>query len=842
MLFANSLRFLALLCLMIAPLWASATPAPAPTAPEPETEIEAAPTVDPRVELQARLEQLTAEIAEQEALLAEGQNTGIEQRLGLLRDILATIQQHIGVYTRMDQQTSELEEVQAQRALFEQEGLPDEPPYPLARLDALEDEAISAARVMQVAQVEIRTVRALLSQGERAYADAQQTVRRVREESLQGSTGQIELRIALLRERRAEQELALQRIRLESLQQREAIWNARTQLFRAQAQKVRPHVAFEEEGLEQRLADIATRRTDLEASLRRLERERTENDASLSRARMALASTQQSEDTDSVPRLQERVVAREAWLDASTEGVQYLERRLAGLYDEERMWQRRHAVLNRLTPEEYEDWAVETNSLKATLGDIRGFVETRVNELRTSQLDLENRANNAPESIADIEAHQTRLEALQAMETHARAYLTNIAGRQSLATRLSIDIDAQIETQSVRDRLARVWAQALILWNRELFVIDDRPFTMGRIGPASVVFLLVLVGVYLAKLFLMKVVLRRLVRDTHEFSSIARDVVLALSKSTSRTFVLILALYAASGMLPLSLRIETLIATLMTIAFFAQLGIWINDIMQRMLEASKRKREAKDPSSVSAFGLFSVFGRIAIWAVVLLFVLRSLNYDITAVIAGLGIGGIAVAFALQNILGDIFCSVAILLDKPFVVGDFIVVGDQKGSVEHIGIKTTRIRSLSGEQIIFSNADLMGSRIQNFKRMYERRVGFEFGIVYETPREKVARIPGIVRAIIEECEDARFDRSHFARFGDFSLDFDTIYYVGSPDFAKYMDIQQHVNLELIRIFEEEGIAFAYPTRELILRGFPGKQGAPAPLSETSNPETPTPEQA
>ncbi|MCA9439269.1 MAG: mechanosensitive ion channel family protein, partial [Candidatus Omnitrophica bacterium] len=174
------------------------------------------------------------------------------------------------------------------------------------------------------------------------------------------------------------------------------------------------------------------------------------------------------------------------------------------------------------------------------------------------------------------------------------------------------------------------------------------------------------------------------------------------------------------------------------------------------------------------------------------------------------------AFALQSILGDIFCSIAILLDKPFVVGDFIIVQDMLGSVENIGIKTTRLRSLSGEQIVFSNADLLSSRIRNFKRMYERRVLFSFGVVYETDLDNVEAIPGIVREIIESIDKTRFDRAHFKEYGDFALNYEVVYYVLDADYNVYMDIQQEINIRLFREFKERDIHFAYPTRELIVR--------------------------
>jgi small-conductance mechanosensitive channel len=202
-------------------------------------------------------------------------------------------------------------------------------------------------------------------------------------------------------------------------------------------------------------------------------------------------------------------------------------------------------------------------------------------------------------------------------------------------------------------------------------------------------------------------------------------------------------------------------------------------------------------------------GRLVLWTAVLLLVLENLGVDVTALIAGLGVGGIAVALAVQNILGDLFASLSIVLDKPFAVGDFLIIDDFLGSVEHVGLKTTRLRSLSGEQLIFSNADLLGSRIRNYGRMFERRVVFTLGVTYQTPREKLVQIPIIIRKAIEEQEKVRFDRSHFQAYGDFSLNFETVYYVLAPDYNA-------INLRIHERFEQEGIEFAYPTQTLLVK--------------------------
>jgi len=204
-----------------------------------------------------------------------------------------------------------------------------------------------------------------------------------------------------------------------------------------------------------------------------------------------------------------------------------------------------------------------------------------------------------------------------------------------------------------------------------------------------------------------------------------------------------------------------------------------------------------------------------IWCMALVFMLDNLGVKISAVVAGLGIGGIAVALAAQAVLGDLFSYFVIFFDKPFEIGDFITVGDKMGVVEHIGIKTTRLRALGGEQLIFSNTDLTNSRVHNYKKMEKRRVVFKLGVVYQTPAEKLRAIPQIVKDVIEQQDGAEVDRGHFSAFGDFSLDFEFVYNVTGSDYAKYMDIQQAINLKVFEIFAREKIEFAYPSQTLFV---------------------------
>ncbi|MEE9594372.1 MAG: mechanosensitive ion channel family protein, partial [Candidatus Hydrothermarchaeales archaeon] len=207
--------------------------------------------------------------------------------------------------------------------------------------------------------------------------------------------------------------------------------------------------------------------------------------------------------------------------------------------------------------------------------------------------------------------------------------------------------------------------------------------------------------------------------------------------------------------------------------------------------------------------------KVFIWGFGVIFLLDNLGFEISTVVAGLGIGGIAVALAAQAVLGDLFSYFAIMIDRPFEIGDFIIVGDYLGTVEHVGIKTTRIRSLGGEQLVFSNTDLTNSRVRNYKRMEKRRVLFTMGVTYQTSHEKLKEIPTVIRDIIENISDTVFDRAHFSSYGDFSLVFEVAYYVASGDYKKYMDIQQEINLKIKEEFEKRGIEFAYPTQTVYL---------------------------
>lgn len=294
------------------------------------------------------------------------------------------------------------------------------------------------------------------------------------------------------------------------------------------------------------------------------------------------------------------------------------------------------------------------------------------------------------------------------------------------------------------------------------------------------------------------------------------DAIVSLIRKTKWWFLAVVALFAGSLFVELPERGRAFVHSSLVIALLIQLGIWASTALRFTFEHYRQRQIKKDPGSITALNAIRLLASVLLWLAILLLALDNLGFNVTALIAGLGVGGVAVALAVQNILGDLFASLSILIDKPFVVGDFLIIDDYMGSVEHVGLKTTRVRSLSGEQLIFSNSDLLKSRLRNYGRMFERRVAFTIGVTYDTSREKLQQIPAIMRAAIEAQDHTRFDRSHFAKYGDFSLNFETVYYVLGPDYNRYMDIQQAINLTINEKFEEAGIEFAYPTQTLLLR--------------------------
>ncbi|MGZ4959513.1 MAG: mechanosensitive ion channel family protein [Methylomonas sp.] len=326
---------------------------------------------------------------------------------------------------------------------------------------------------------------------------------------------------------------------------------------------------------------------------------------------------------------------------------------------------------------------------------------------------------------------------------------------------------------------------------------------LGWLGAAGVA-----IGIYLGALYG-----RHLIRSSYQRYAEAEHlglikVPLNTIGQTTTFFIFIVAIFSASTTLEMSHKMSIFVKSVLTIALFWQIGVWASTAVLTWTENKRKLSETQNRAAVGTLGIVDFMLRGLIWVMVLLLTLDNLGVNITSLIAGLGIGGIAVALAVQNVLGDLLASISITMDKPFVIGEFVALDNFMGTVEDIGIKSTRLRSLSGEQIIMSNVDLLKGRLRNYGRMVERRALFTLRVPYEVPRTQLVRIPGIVRAIIEAQPGTRFDRCHFATFSPSSLDFETVYYVLSPDYNRYMDIQQAINFGIHEAFEHESIRFAH----------------------------------
>ena len=293
-----------------------------------------------------------------------------------------------------------------------------------------------------------------------------------------------------------------------------------------------------------------------------------------------------------------------------------------------------------------------------------------------------------------------------------------------------------------------------------------------------------------------------------------------------------LATYGAASALELPPKLDHGIELMAAVALMLQSALWINCLLKLWLARSIEQRRAVDSEGATVLSLLAFAARLVVWTLTLLLILNHLNFNITALVTGLGIGGVAVALAVQNVLGDLFASLSIILDQPFVLGDFIIVGDCLGSVEHIGLKTTRLRSLGGELIVFSNADLLKSRIRNYKRMFERRVVFTLGLAYDSSEEQLRQLAEALRRIVEAQRSVRFERAHFKEFGEQALSFEVAYYVLSADYTLYMDIQQAINLAIFRYVRQERMAFALPWPSLRLQDKASSPANPQSPKETS----------
>lgn len=350
----------------------------------------------------------------------------------------------------------------------------------------------------------------------------------------------------------------------------------------------------------------------------------------------------------------------------------------------------------------------------------------------------------------------------------------------------------------------------------------------------------VAVGLTLVLDIIRRLIIKRFERLAARTSNNIDDIILDVARKTKFWFLFVIGAGVGLTMVTLSPKATLVVQIVFSALTALQIGLWATTLLEGIVNRWLA-HESRAGVSRNTMGAVRLLGRTVIWSVLLLVVLDNAGVNITTLVAGLGIGGIAVALATQNILGDLFSSLSIVLDKPFEVGDAIVVDEYSGSVEHIGLKTTRVRATSGEQLIFSNSNLLSSRIRNYRRMSERRIEFSIAVAYDTDADKLPKIVDLLKELISG-QEVRFERAHFTGFGEVGMTFQAVYHMLTPDYNKFMDTQQAIHLGIVNGLEALGVELASKPARATARPDPNadlKVGGPQSPAQASGstPENP-----
>lgn len=326
--------------------------------------------------------------------------------------------------------------------------------------------------------------------------------------------------------------------------------------------------------------------------------------------------------------------------------------------------------------------------------------------------------------------------------------------------------------------------------------------------------LLITAAAGMAMLLLRALLLRHLGTLAQRTEHRVDDMVVVLVRHTHAFFLWALALEIGSWQLTLPPTLRTGWKVLFVSLLVLQGALWANAVLDALVK--ERIKAASSPTIATTYDFLSSLGKVIIWSLAALLILDNIpGVEISTLLASLGIGGVAIALAVQNVLSDLFAYLSIALDKPFAIGDFIAVDELMGTVEYIGLRSTRLLSVSGEQLIFSNHDLVSSRIRNYGRMEKRRATFSVGVTYETPVEKLEKVPDLIREIVEAQKGTQFERAFLKTMGDSALIYEVVYYLTPPDYSLYVQTQEAINLALLQRFGQEGIEIAYPTQRIYL---------------------------
>jgi small-conductance mechanosensitive channel len=328
---------------------------------------------------------------------------------------------------------------------------------------------------------------------------------------------------------------------------------------------------------------------------------------------------------------------------------------------------------------------------------------------------------------------------------------------------------------------------------------------------------LLALGVFAVTFLVMPVIRGRIRAQQQRWQHVdspALELLSLLAARTSRLVLLLFAFFFAEQILDLPARVDRVFDYIIVFGIWFQAAIWVSTAVRFFVQRRQRSSGLNDEAAKSSIDILMFVAGLVIWAVFTLLALDNLGVNITALVAGLGVGGIAIALAVQTILGDLFGSLSIAFDKPFVVGDTLRIDDIEGKVEHIGIKSTRLRSVTGEQVILSNADVLKSRVRNLGRMPEKRTNFRLRIGYDTPADQLAKVGGLVQEAVKAQPHTRFVSCLLSELGEYALEFEVVYFIDNSRDANLPQVVDAVNRGIVQRFAAAGIAIAYPTQRRI----------------------------
>ncbi|MGR9087250.1 MAG: mechanosensitive ion channel domain-containing protein [Gammaproteobacteria bacterium] len=604
----------------------------------------------------------------------------------------------------------------------------------------------------------------------------------------------------------------LRELELHGQKQSRAVHQTQLEWLRKQVGFLEAHAAFEPEELREQLRRLEKEEFELNRDLSQAKDQQITVKGRLEQVRKKLAAAE--------PEFEKRLESETETLRLEFEKLKTVidsaTRRIGLLADSKSIWQRRFAVFNGTAEQsDMPKWRSDASQSLAQIDQNEATIGLWLGDWKNRLITLNNKLDSKPDAAAGVlHGLSAQREYMLAIIDRLQDMQTALENSRRLHTKLIDEINHRTSQRSWRD-----WIDLALHYETHGNAMLDWTYAVTA---AAVTF---------AILFLLRWILIDKLRHLEDPNKASlADGFLTSIKRANILFFLMISVSVASLFLSLDSGAVASISRLTKVAVIFQVAVWSSSFLRIWIFNILARKTKRDGASLGALTIFNFSSQVILWSIALLLILQNLGIDVTALVAGLGIGGVAVALSLQRILNDLFSSLSIVLDKPFVVGDFVIFDDFLGSVEHIGIKTTRIRSLTGEQIICPNGDLLNTRIRNFKRMHERRVVFTISVVYQTSAETLARVPAMIRAIIEAQDNTRFDRAHFSSYGDSALIFEIVYYVLSSDYNLYMDIQQAINLEIYNRFAESGIEFAYPTQSLYLQTRAGPGPGPGAVRE------------